>query len=330
MKNIFITGGAGYIGSHCALSLLKNGYKPIILDNFSNSYQSVVKKLEKISNKKITFYNVDIRDKTKLKLIFKKHLCYVVIHCAGFKAVGESVKKPIDYFNNNIGSTLSLLECMKENNVFKLIFSSSATVYNDKQPLPIKETAEIGKTKNPYGNTKYIIERILIDLAKYDNRWSIRVARYFNPISNHSSGLIKENPKDVPSNLIPYIIKVAQKKLSLVKVFGKNYKTKDGTGVRDYIHVMDLAEGHVEMLKSNRMKKGLKIYNLGTGKGLSVLEVIKAFEKHIGTSIPYKFTKRRKGDIAVSFCSPKKALKELNWKTKFDFNQAIVDIRKVL
>jgi UDP-glucose 4-epimerase len=330
MKNIFITGGAGYIGSHCAVSLLKNGYRPIILDNFSNSYQSVVKKLEKISNKKITFYKVDIRDKKKLNLIFKKHICYAVIHCAGFKAVGESVKKPIDYFNNNIGSTLSLLECMKQNNVFKLIFSSSATVYNDKQLLPIKETAEIGKTKNPYGNTKYIIERILIDLAKYDKRWSIRVARYFNPISNHSSGLIKENPKDIPSNLIPYIIKVAQRKLPSVKVFGKNYKTKDGTGVRDYIHVMDLAEGHVEMLKNNRMKKGLKIYNFGTGKGLSVLEVIRAFEKHIRISIPYKFTKRRKGDIAVSFCSPKKALKELNWKTKFDFNQAIVDIKKVL
>ena len=330
MKNIFITGGAGYIGSHCAVSLLKNGYRPIILDNFSNSYQSVVKKLEKISNKKITFYKVDIRDKKKLNLIFKKHICYAVIHCAGFKAVGESVKKPIDYFNNNIGSTLSLLECMKQNNVFKLIFSSSATVYNDKQPLPIKETAEIGKTKNPYGNTKYIIERILIDLSKYDKRWSIRVARYFNPISNHSSGLIKENPKDIPSNLIPYIIKVAQRKLPSVKVFGKNYKTKDGTGVRDYIHVTDLAEGHVEMLKNNRMKKGLKIYNFGTGKGLSVLEVIRAFEKHIRISIPYKFTKRRKGDIAVSFCSPKKALKELNWKTKFDFNQAIADIKKVL
>lgn len=330
MKNIFITGGAGYIGSHCAVSLLKNGYRPIILDNFSNSYQSVVKKLEKISNKKVTFYNVDIRDKKKLKSIFKKHLCYAVIHCAGFKAVGESVKKPIDYFNNNIGSTLSLLECMKENNVFKLIFSSSATIYNDKQPLPIKETAKIGKTKNPYGNTKYIIERILIDLAKYDKRWSIRVARYFNPISNHSTGLIKENPKNIPANLVPYIIKVAQKKLPSVKVFGKNYKTKDGTGVRDYIHVMDLAEGHVAMIKSNRMKKGLKIYNFGTGKGSSVLEVIRAFEKQIGISIPYKFTKKRKGDIAASFCSSKKALKELNWKAKFDFNQAMLDIKKVL
>ena len=227
-------------------------------------------------------------------------------------------------------STLSLLECMKENNVFKLIFSSSATVYNDKQPLPFKETAKIGKTKNPYGNTKYIIERILMDLAKYDKRWSIRVARYFNPISNHSTGLIKENPKNIPTNLVPYIIKVAQKKLPFVKVFGKNYKTKDGTGVRDYIHVMDLAEGHVAMIKGNRMKKGLKIYNFGAGKGLSVLEVIRTFEKQTGRTITYKFTKQRKGDIATSYCSSKKALRELNWKTKFDLNQTMADIKKVL
>ena len=330
MKNIIITGGAGYIGSHCVVSLLKNGYRPIILDNFLNSYQSVIKKLEKICNKKVIFYKVDIRDKKKIKSIFKKHLCYAVIHCAGSKAVSESVKKPIDYFNNNIVSTLSLLECMKENNVFKLIFSSSATVYNDKQPLPFKETAKIGKTKNPYGNTKYIIERILMDLAKYDKRWSIRVARYFNPISNHSTGLIKENPKNIPTNLVPYIIKVAQKKLPFVKVFGKNYKTKDGPGVRDYIHVMDLAEGHVAMIKGNRMKKGLKIYNFGAGKGLSVLEVIRTFEKQTGRTITYKFTKQRKGDIATSYCSSKKALRELNWKTKFDLNQTMADIKKVL
>ncbi len=330
MKNVFITGGAGYIGSHCAISLIKNGYSPIILDNFSNSHQSLIKRLEKITKKKITFYNIDIRDKKKLRLIFKKHRCYSVIHCAGFKAVGESVEKPLSYFDNNIGSTLALLECMLESKVFKIIFSSSATVYDDKQKLPLKENSKIGKTKNPYGTSKYIIERILKDLSKSDIRWSIRIARYFNPISNHSSGLIKETPKGVPTNLVPYIIKVAQKKLPLLKVFGKNYKTKDGTAIRDYIHVMDLANGHVDMIKKNRMDKGLKIYNFGTGKGSSVLEVVEIFEKQTGISIPYKFTKKRKGDASVTICSPNKALKEINWKNKYDLKQAMMDIKKIL
>ncbi|EDZ59890.1 UDP-glucose 4-epimerase [Candidatus Pelagibacter sp. HTCC7211] len=330
MKNVFITGGAGYIGSHCAISLFKNGYNPIILDNFSNSRSSVIKNLEIITDKKITFYDVDIRDKKKLISIFKKISCYAVIHCAGLKSVAESIRRPIDYFDNNIGSTLSLLECMRKSNVFKLIFSSSATVYDNNQLLPLKETNKTGNIKNPYGNTKYIIERILMDLVKSDYRWSIRIARYFNPISNHSSGLIKENPKGIPNNLIPCIIKVAQKKLPILKVFGKNYKTKDGTGVRDYIHVMDLADGHVAMIKNNRLKKGLKIYNFGTGKGSSVLEVIRSFEKHTGILISFKFTKRRTGDVAESFCSANKAIKELNWKYRYDLKQAMIDIKKIL
>ena len=233
MKNVFITGGAGFIGSHCAVSLSKNGFTPIILDNFSNSHQSVIKKLEIITNKKITFYKIDIKDKKKLRLIFKKHSCYAVIHCAGFKAVKESIEKPILYFDNNIVSTLSLLECMQENKVFKLIFSSSATVYDDTQKLPLTETSKIGNTKNPYGTSKYIIEKILMDLAKFDNRWDLRIARYFNPIGNHSSGIIKENIKNIPNNLIPYIVKVAQQKLKILKVFGGNYKTKDGTCISD-------------------------------------------------------------------------------------------------
>ncbi len=330
MKNIFITGGAGYIGSHCAISLIKNGYNPIILDNLSNSRQSVIKKLKIITKKKITFYKIDLNNKKKLKSIFNKHQCFAVIHCAGFKAVGESVKNPIAYYNNNIGSTLSLLDCMQQNNVFKLIFSSSATVYNDMQSLPLKETSEAGNTKNPYGTTKYLIEKILEDLVKYDNRWSVRIARYFNPISNHLSGLVKENPKNTPNNLIPYIVKVIKKKFPSLKVFGKNYKTKDGTGVRDYIHVVDLAEGHVAMIKNNRLQRGLKVYNFGTGQGKSVLDVLKAFEKHIGKPIPYKFAKRRKGDVATCYCDPRKALRELNWKTKNDFDQAILDIKKIL
>jgi len=330
MNNVFITGGAGFIGSHCAVSLIKNGYTPIILDNFSNSNQNVIKKLEIITNKKIVFYKVDLRDKKKLKLIFKKHQCHSVIHCAGFMAVGESVEKPISYFDNNIGSTLSLLECMAENNIFKIIFSSSCTVYDDTQPPPWKETSKIGNTKNPYATSKYIIERMLMDLAKFDDRWSIRIARYFNPIGNHSSGLIKENPRGIPNTLIPYIVKVAQKELPLLKVFGKNYKTKDGTCIRDFIHVMDLADGHVAMLKNNKLKKGLKIYNFGTGKGSSVLEVIKAFEKQTGITVLFRFTKRRKGDAPASFCSPKKALEELNWKIKHDLNQAMIDIKKII
>jgi UDP-glucose 4-epimerase len=330
VKNIFITGGAGFLGSHCVISLSKNGFIPIILDNFSNSRQSIIKKLEIIINKKITFYKVDIRDKKKLRLIFKKHSCYAVIHCAGFKAVEESIEKPISYFDNNIVSTISLLECMQEKKVFKFIFSSSAAVYDDAQPLPLKETSKIGNTKNPYGTTKYIIEKILMDLAKFDNRWNVRIARYFNPIGNHSSGIIKENTENIPSNLIPYILKVAQKKLKILKVFGGNYKTKDGTCIRDYIHVMDLAEGHVAMLKNNRLKKGLKVYNFGTGIGTSVLEVIKTFEKKTGISIPFVIRKKRKGDSAVSFCNPKKALKELNWKAKINLNYAMMDVKKTI
>ncbi len=330
MRNVFVTGGAGFIGSHCVISLVKNGYKPIILDNFSNSHQSIIKKLEKITKKKIIYYNVDIRDKKKLKLIFKKHPCYAVIHCAGFKAVGESVENSVCYFENNVGSTLALLECMQKNKIYKIIFSSSATVYDDDKALPLKENGKIGNTKNPYGTSKYIIERILKDLAKSDSRWSIRIARYFNPISNHPTGLIKENPKGALNNLIPYIVKVAQKKISELKIFGKDYNTKDGTGVRDYVHIMDLADGHTAMIKKISHKKGLKIYNFGTGKGWSVLEVVKAFEKQTGISIPYKFTKRRKGDVAISICSPKKALKELNWKAKYDLDHAIIDIKKIL
>ena len=330
MRNVFITGGAGYIGSHCVIALSKSGYRPIILDNFSNSNKSVIKKLEKITKKKITFYKIDIRDKKKLQSIFKKHPCYALIHCAGFKAVGESVQQPIKYFNNNIISTISLLECMQENNVFKIIFSSSATVYNDNQPLPLTENSKTGDTKNPYANVKYIIERILTDLTISDKRWSVRIARYFNPISNHSSGIIKEDPKGIPNNLVPCIVKVAQKKIKLLKIFGKNYKTKDGTGIRDYIHVVDLAEGHVAMLKNNRMKSGLKIYNFGTGKGQSVLEVLKEFQTQIGVAIPYKFTAKREGDIAKYYCSPNKAFKELNWKAKYDLKKAMLDIKKTL
>ena len=330
MKNVFITGGAGYVGSHCAISLLENNYRPIIIDNLCNSSQSVIKKLEIITGKKIIFYKADIRNKSKIQNIFKKHHCYAVIHCAGLKAVNESIKKPISYFDNNIGATLSLLECMKENKVFNLIFSSSATVYNETKNKPLKETDAIGKTKNPYGTSKYLIEQILKDMIRSDKKWNLKIARYFNPISNHSSGLIKENSKGVPNNLIPYIVNVAKKKLPFLKIFGRNYKTKDGTCVRDYIHVMDLAEGHVAMIKKINQKKGFDIYNFGTGNGTSVLEVVRAFEKQTGIDIPFKFTKKREGDIAFSICNTKKAKKELNWKSNFNIYQAIEDLKKII
>lgn len=330
MSVIFVTGGAGYIGSHCVISLIKNGYTPIILDNFSNSHQSIIKKIEKITKKKITFYNINLNNRKKLKIIFEKHNCNCVIHCAGLKVVSESILNPISYFDNNIGSTLSLLECMKEKNIFKLIFSSSASVYNAEESLPLKETSITGNTENPYGKSKYIIEKILIDLAKFDFRWNISIARYFNPISNHPSGLIKENPKSISNNLIPHILKVAQKKISVLRVFGKNYPTRDGTCIRDYIHVMDLAEGHIAILKKNKSTKRLQIYNFGTGKGTSILEVIKIFERQTGISIPFKFVKKRKGDIATSFCSAKKALKDLNWKAKYNLDEAILNLKKII
>ncbi|MDA8805006.1 UDP-glucose 4-epimerase GalE [Candidatus Pelagibacter bacterium] len=329
MKEIFITGGAGYVGSHCVISLIENGYKPIIIDNFSNSKKDVVKKLQIITKKKIIFYKVDLRNKKKLNNIFSKHNCYCVIHCAGLKSVAESTKNPLLYIENNIASTISLLECMKEHGIFKIIFSSSATVYNSDQTLPLKETALTGQTTNPYGTTKFLIERVLKDVSKFDKNWSITIARYFNPISNHTSAVIKENPIGSPNNLIPIIAKVAQKKINFLKVFGKNYQTKDGTCIRDYIHVMDLANGHVAIL-NKKLKKGFEVYNFGTGKGYSVLEIINCFEKYTGKPVPYKFANRRKGDVAISLCNTQKSIKKLNWKAIYSLKDAMKDLKKSL
>jgi UDP-glucose 4-epimerase len=327
MKKIIVTGGAGYIGSHCVVSLAEHGFTPIILDNFSNSHFITISKLEKIIKKKVIFYKVDLRNTTKMKSIFKQHLCHAVIHCAGLKSVSESIKIPLAYFENNIQSTLSLINCMQERKIFKLIFSSSATVYNSDNSLPWKEVDKVGKTTNPYGTSKYIIERILKDIANSDARWSIGIARYFNPIANHSSGLIEENPRGIPGNLIPYIVQVAKKNLPYLKIFGNNYNTRDGTCIRDYIHVMDLAEGHVAILKKNKLINGFEVYNFGTGKGSTVLEVVKAFENETGINIPIKFTSRRKGDVPISFCSPAKAYQQLSWKPIRNLNQAMIDIK---
>jgi UDP-glucose 4-epimerase len=330
MKNIFVTGGVGYIGSHIVIELVKSGYKPIIIDNFSNSHFDMIEKLEYLTKKKIIYHKIDLKNKKKLNLIFKKYSCHAVIHCAGYKVISESIKKPINYFENNIGSTLALLHCMEQNSIFNLIFSSSAAVYDDGQSLPLKESGKTGSTKNPYGTSKYIIERMLIDLATYNKRWSVTIARYFNPISNHFTGYLKENSKNLPNNLIPVILNVIKKKNLKLNVFGNNYKTKDGTCVRDYIHVMDLAKGHIQMLKKRQIKKGLKIYNLGSGHGFSVLEVIKAFEKNSEKKIPFKFIGKRKGDVAESYCCTNKAKKELNWKIEYTLDQAISDLKKII
>lgn len=328
-KNILLTGGAGYIGSHTFIALSSCGYTPIIIDNFSNSSIKVIKKLNKILKKKIIFYNIDLREKSKLLSIFKNRKIDSVIHFAGLKSVNESSKESINYFNNNIQSTLSLIECMKKKKIFKIIFSSSASVYNPNQSLPWKENSSIGKTSSPYGTSKYIIERILADLASSDSRWNIKIARYFNPISNHSSGLIVDNPRGIPDNLIPSIIKVAKKELPYLKVYGKNYDTKDGTCIRDYIHVMDLAEGHIAMLKKKKLTNGVEIYNFGNGKGFTVLEVVREFEKQTGISIPIKFCGRRKGDIPISFCSPDKAFRDLSWKAKRNLKECMLNIKMV-
>lgn len=331
-KKICITGGAGYIGAHCVVKLVDNDYIPVILDNFSNSSFSVIKKIEKIINKKIIFYQVDLRDKVKMRHIFSKHSFDTVIHCAGYKSVSDSIKNPISYFDNNIQSTLSLLEIMNREKKPRLIFSSSASVYMDGQRLPLKETSKVGNNSNPYAASKHIIEKILLNISRFDPRWKIGIARYFNPISNHFSGLINDklHQKKLPENLLPSIINVAKKKFSYLKIFGNNYNTRDGTCIRDYIHVMDLAEGHIAILKNLEKIKSVEIFNLGTGYGYTVLEVVKKFEKITGIKIPIKIVKKRQGDIAISFCSPKKAIKKLSWKAKYNIDKSITDIRSVL
>jgi UDP-glucose 4-epimerase len=330
MKKILITGGAGYVGSHCVISLAEQGYVPIIIDNFSNSKKNVIKKLELITKNRIIFYNVDLRDRIKINSIFRQHRFYAVIHCAALKSVPKSMENPIIYFDNNIQSTLSLVDCMNKHKIFKFIYSSSATVYDSEQSLPFKETSRTGNTNNPYGTSKYIGERILFDIAQMNIKWRIGIARYFNPIGNHFSGFIKDNYSNLGANLIPYIVKVAQKKFSYLKIYGKNYNTKDGTCIRDYLHVVDLANAHVAMLKNINKFKNIDIYNFGSGKGTTVLELVKAFENEVGITIPFKFVKERKGDVPVSFCNPLKAFKRLSWKPARNLARAMIDIKATI
>lgn len=325
MKNILITGGAGYIGSHIAVELLDKNYKVIVYDNLTNSSKISVKRVEEITGKNITFYEADILDEKKLSEVFKKEKIDVVIHCAALKSVGESVKKPLEYYHNNITGTLSLLKIMKKYSCKNIIFSSSATVYGDPEIVPITEDFPKGTCTNPYGWTKSMMEQIMTDLQKSDPEWKVVLLRYFNPIGAHKSGKIGEDPQGIPNNLLPYIAQVAVGKLDYLSVFGNDYDTVDGTGVRDYIHVVDLAKGHVLAVDKIDKLKGVSIFNLATGKGYSVLEVLKAFEKACGKKISYKIVQRREGDIAKCFADASKAYKVLGWKAKKDIDEMCED-----
>ncbi len=313
--SVLLPGGLGYIGSHTAVELLNEGKEVIILDNFSNSKPDVIEKIEKITGKKIKFYEADYLEVEKVEKIFEENEIEAVINFAGYKAVGESVKEPLKYYHNNITGCLVLLETMKKYGVKKFIFSSSATVYGDPEVVPITEETKTGGTTNPYGTTKLFIEQILKDAYNADNTLDICILRYFNPIGSHESGLIGENPQGIPNNLMPYVVRVASGELKELSVFGNDYNTPDGTGVRDYIHVVDLAKGHVKALnKLEKEGKGLYIYNLGTGKGTSVLDIVKAFEKSTGEKVSYKIVERRPGDIAECYADATKAKEELGWE----------------
>ena len=312
---VLLPGGAGYIGSHTAVELLNAGKEIIIIDNFSNSKPEVLENIKKITGKDFKFYEMDYADKEKLEKVFQENKIDAVLNFAGYKAVGESVQKPLEYYTNNVSGCLVLLDTMRKYNCRKFIFSSSATVYGEPEKIPLTEDCKTGGTTNPYGTTKLFIEQILKDLYKSDNSWDIGILRYFNPVGAHESGLIGEEPQGIPNNLMPYIARVAAGKLKELSVFGNDYNTPDGTGVRDYIHVVDLAKGHVNMLeKLDKEGTGLFIYNLGTGKGYSVLDMVKAFEKATGKKVPYKIAPRRAGDIAACYADPTKAKKELGWE----------------
>ena len=317
---VLVTGGAGYIGSHTALELLNGGHDVVILDNLSNSSAEAVSRIEALSGKKTAFYQADVRDKETLRKIFQAHKIDWVIHFAGLKAVGESCAKPIEYYDNNLYGTLCLLEVMKEAGVKKLIFSSSATVYGTPETLPLTENSKTGGTTNPYGTSKYFQEIMLEDVYKSDPTWTVVLLRYFNPVGAHESGMIGEDPKGIPNNLTPFIAKVAIGELPEIGVFGNDYPTKDGTGVRDYIHVVDLAKGHVAAM-DNVKKSGVYVYNLGTGNGYSVLEVIAAFEKACGKKLPYSIKPRRAGDIAECYADASKAKRELGWEAKLGIDE---------
>lgn len=324
MENILLTGGAGYIGSHTLVELLNRGYKVSVVDNFYNSCEEAMRRVKKITGKSFQFYKSDIRDRVAMEKIFSENQFDAVIHFAGLKAVGESCQKPLEYYDNNIYGTLVLLETMKKFNVKKIVFSSSATVYGTPEKLPLTEDCKTGGTTNPYGTSKYYLEGILTDLYKSDNSWNVILLRYFNPVGAHASGLIGEDPKGIPNNLMPYVAQVASGKLQKINVYGNDYPTTDGTGVRDYIHVVDLALGHIAAIEKCK-ENGVHIYNLGTGVGYSVLDMIHAFEKACGKKLPYEIAPRRSGDIATCYANSDKAERELGWKAKYGIEEMCRD-----
>ncbi|MDD4532191.1 MAG: UDP-glucose 4-epimerase GalE [Bacilli bacterium] len=325
IKKVLVTGGMGYIGSHTVISLVEKGYTPIIIDNLSNSSVKVLTRLEKITGSKIKFYQGDCTKENDIELPFSENKIDAVIHFAALKAVGESVQKPLEYYKNNLLSTLNVLSAMTKHHVKNFIFSSSATVYGVPKHVPLVETDPVGSATNPYGETKIMIERILHDYAHIHPEANIGILRYFNPIGAHKSGLIGESPNGVPNNLMPYLTQVAVGKLKKLKIYGNDYPTIDGTGVRDYVHVVDLAEGHVLTLKKLATDCGLVIYNLGTGKGTSVLELVAAYEKASNIKIPYEIVGRREGDVASNYASTEKAKKELGFQAKYTIEDACRD-----
>ena len=324
MNNILVTGGVGFIGSHTCVQLLQAGFDVSVIDNLSNSHVEVVQRITKVAKRSVSFTQVDIRDESQIEEVFAQNTFDAVIHFAGLKAVGESSEKPLSYYNNNVNGTLNLLKAMQAHNCFNLVFSSSATVYGDPASVPIKEEFPLSAT-NPYGRTKLMIEEILRDLAVASSQWNISILRYFNPVAAHPSGLLGEDPSGIPNNLMPYVAQVAIGKLSRLSVFGNEFDTPDGTGVRDYIHVMDLADAHVNALQSRQGKQGCKAYNIGTGQGYSVLQMVKAFELASGVSIPYDIKPRRAGDVATCYSDPELANTELGWQAKYDLNDMMRD-----
>ena len=323
--NILLAGGAGYIGSHTAVELLTAGHDVVIVDNYCNSCAEAVNRVEEVSGKKVVSYEADVKDKVAMAKIFAENKIDCVIHFAGLKAVGESVQKPIEYYRNNISGTLDMCDVMRNKGVKNIVFSSSATVYGDPAQIPITEECPKGQCTNPYGWTKSMLEQILMDIYKADNEWNVILLRYFNPIGAHKSGTMGENPNGIPNNLMPYITQVAVGKLKELGVFGDDYDTPDGTGVRDYIHVVDLAVGHVKALKKIEENAGLCIYNLGTGHGYSVLDIVKNFEAATGVKIPYTIKPRRPGDIATCYCDPSKAKRELGWEAQYGIKEMCAD-----
>ena len=321
---ILVTGGAGFIGSHTCVELLNENYEIVVVDNFVNSKPETLNNIKKITGKDFTFYEANILDRDAMDKIFSNHKIDAVIHFAGLKAVGESVSMPIRYYHNNITGTLVLLDAMKQANVKKIVFSSSATVYGNPETVPIREDFPLSTT-NPYGSTKLMIENILRDVFVSDSEWSISLLRYFNPIGAHKSGLIGEEPNGIPNNLMPYIVKVASGELEVLSVFGSDYPTHDGSGVRDYIHVVDLAKGHIKALQKVLDTTGVEAYNLGTGNGYSVLDLVKTFEKETGVKVNYKVVDRRPGDVAICYADPQKAYTELGWKAEYGLAEMCKD-----